>query len=249
MKRLHLQQFILFIMIVGVWFPYAVNAEALQVGYLEFPPFTFTNDEKKPDGIFVNITEHILNTAQLSYNIKKYPPARLYSDVAKGDVHIWPGIKGVPAHKDTTLASESTVFKITLNVYSIGDKSPIQSKDDLKGKNIIVLRGYSYGGLIKFLEDPNNNIQIKGKVNSHESAFKMLTKQRADYVLDYKYPSDKVLKNLDIPRLTHTTISVLPAQWIVSKATPNAEDVVKILDTTYQQLLQDGTIDKIWAEN
>ena len=72
------------------------------------------------------------------------------------------------------------------------NKPLAKSKEDLIGKHIITIGGYSYGGLRKFISDPANNI-VSEPAKTHKAAFEMLVDSRADYLVDYASAADHIL--------------------------------------------------------
>ena len=53
----------------------------------------------------------------------------------------------------------------------------------MRGKRIITIRGYSYGGFINYIQDPANNI-VSDMSNTHELAFKKLEKEFEIFVIE-----------------------------------------------------------------
>lgn len=176
------------------------------------------------------------------YYHKRYPPARLYHNLASGEIHIFLGSKKVLVYEGKTLYSKLMITQIDLRVYTIGQKELPTTKEGLIGKKLITLRGYGYDGLIEFLELPENNI-ILNPANSHEPAFKMLEAGRVDYLLDYKKPAEKVLRNNPVQNLKFSSISKVDAYFVISKETPNAEDVLRRMEDAYMQLKDEGKIE------
>ncbi len=85
---------------------------------------------------------------------------------------------------------DSVVANIDLRVYTVGSKLPIKIKEDLSGKKIIVMSGFSYGGWINFIDDPANNVSVH-KTTDHMQALKLLHRGRKDYLLDYRRPIEE----------------------------------------------------------
>jgi len=117
---------------------------------------------------------------------------------------------------------------IKLNLYSLKDVSTTQL-DDLTNESVIVIRGYSYGGAIDYINDKKHNIKVQ-VTNTHESALGMLASGRGDYLLAYQQPAELVLQDKPIKNLHFNNLSNLTLYFILSKKTPHAGKVLMKLD-------------------
>lgn len=209
------------------------HAEKIKLGYIEFPPFTFTDDAGKPNGILIDLANKVLPAAGYEYEAFSFPVRRLASYIGSGDLDLWMGLKTLPEFEGKAHIGETVIAELVLRAYTKGKKPPILVKEDMIGKSIIVLRGYSYGGWITYIEDPKNNINHI-KANKHEAAFNMLKADRADYLLDYKEPSEMALQKVSIPDLEFNQISALPCYFVISKANPNGKKILDDLENAYK---------------
>ena len=228
------------ILIPGVALP-ADSARTVKVGYIEFPPVFSTNTAGKPEGVLIDLTGKVLEKAGYNWNATSFPVKRMARNLVTGDIDLWVGLATLPVFQGKTLIGDSEVLKITLQSYTIGVKPPIKSKESLSGKKIIIIKGYSYGGWINYITNSENSVAFTGTQN-HTSAFKMLQAGRADYLLNYKLPSDTVLKKMAVPNLHYNTISQFGAHFVVSKKTYKAETLLMNIERAYEQLVKDGEI-------
>ena len=207
----------------------------LKVGYFEFAPFYYTNEKGVPEGTIIDLVKEVFSEAGYDYEIIALPAVRLYPGLADGTVDVWPGIKGVLVHKETTLTTNYVLTYIELRSYNLSGNTPIKVKEDLAGKTVIIPKGYNFGGLITYLRDPKNRIQLE-ETTTHEAAFQMLALKRGDYLLDYSGPARKALKILKIDKFSYSVMSSIPAYFIISKKTQGAEEIKKRLDKTFLKL-------------
>lgn len=221
--------------------PVHVSAEKLKLGYIEFPPFTFTGDSGKPEGILIDLASQVFPEAGYDFDAVSYPVRRLASYIGSGDLDIWMGLKTLPEFKGKAYVGDTIVAELILLAYTKGKKAPILKKEDLSGKTVIVLRGYSYGGWISYINAPENKVNYI-KANKHTAAFNMLKAGRADYVLDYKEPSEKALEKVSIPDLEYNQISALPCYFIVSMKRSDGQEVINKLETVFHKLKQEGKL-------
>lgn len=228
---------IIFIIMFSIlsWFSPAIGSEQIRVGYIEFPPVFSTGREGLPEGILIDLGRRVLKQAGLTGIFKSYPTKRMSRYLAAGEIHLWMGLSTLPEFNETAYIGESTLFSIELRAYTITGAPPIKTKDDLNGKSILTMRGYSYGGWVDYIEDPVNKITTH-KLDTHISAFQALSRGKFDYLLDYRMPSDEALKQIELDNLTFNTISSFDAKFVVSKKAPDAKKLLKKLEATFQEL-------------
>jgi polar amino acid transport system substrate-binding protein len=216
--RLFILSFLLFI-------PSLSSALPIKVGSTDFPPFYVINDDGSASGIYVDIMEKTLEHAELKYTIDTFPTKRLYRNLGTGKTDVFIGLEGSPEYNDHVLYSKMAVSQLQMRVYAI-DNTPLpSSKEDFNGHRIITMRGFGYCGLVKYFEDPTNHIEVTS-TSKHRSSFLMLKNKRADYVINYKQPSETALEELEIEGLKYTNLKNAEVYFIVSKKTPNAQQVL-----------------------
>jgi polar amino acid transport system substrate-binding protein len=215
---------------------YSVENEPinLTVGYIHFPPFTYTNDNGNADGLLFNKAKKVIAQAGYQINTIALPTQRLKKYISTGDIDLWLGIKPPKAIEDHVLVSTQPLSSIQLNIYSTTAES-VTSIAELSGKKLIVIRGYNYGGLIEDINDKNNNIIVHVTQN-HESAIHMLRNQRAEYLLAYQRPISLLLETLSIDNLTVNNLSNFPVFFILSKHVNKASKVMSTLDNTLKNM-------------
>ena len=220
------------------------NNLVIKAGVISFPPFYIVNSDQTLSGIFLDIMEKTLHHAKIKYRLNIYPTKRLYNNLKIGTTDFFLGIKGSPEYDEHVLYSTTEISQIQLRVYAIGDTPLPSTKEDLNNYKVITLRGYSYAGLITYLNDPQNNISIN-TTSDHRSSFLMLKNNRADYVINYKHPSETALKMLTIKDLKYTNFYDVKIYFIVSKALPHAAEILHKLEQAYLVLLELGELEYI----
>lgn len=213
----------------------AVQTAELEFGYVEQAPRTFTNAQGKAEGQVIRLMTDLFAKAGIPWRAVSYPAARLFENLKNGSTQVSVLIRVSSLEKDC-LWSKQDLGGEDIRVYYMGDKSPIKGRDDLIGKNVIALRGYSYGTLKAFLVDPKNNINVS-EAASNPDSFDMLVAGRADYLIQYGEASDKILAAKPIANIRYTTIERITRHLVISKAMPEAEktmirleEVLKTMD-------------------
>ena len=216
----------------------------IKVGTTSFPPFYVVNQDQTASGIYLDIIEKTLQHADLDYRLDIYPTKRLYRNLGNGDTDLFLGIKGSPEYDKNVFYSSTVISQIQMRIYAIGDTPLPKTKEDINNHKIITMRGYGYGGLVSYLSNPTNNIEVTS-TSKHRASFLMLKDKRADYVINYKQPSDAVLSSIEIPNLKYINFYDAKVYFIVSKETPNAERVLKKLEAAYLELIESGELEYI----
>lgn len=215
----------------------------LEIGVLNLPPYYIVeNDTTVAGGYYVDMLKQVFEKAGLEYVFKGYPAKRLYKNVGDGTTQVWMGTLGVAEYEGKTIISPKQTSEINLEVYTLGSAELLpKTVEDLKGKAVITIFGYNYGGTLKFLEDPQNNIKTE-PAKTHESAFKMLQAGRAPFLLDYKEPASEVIPKLNIQDIKKSSIKTLGIYIHINNKVPDAQAIMDKLMKAYDALKAEGKI-------
>lgn len=216
----------------------AWGAEALKAAYVEFPPYSFT-EAGKPAGILLDMLAKISADTGVAFSYESAPARRLFQGLADGDYQVFTGIKTAEVLKGTTVASESVIARIELRAYSLNEAPSIKTKEDLAGKSVIVLTGYSYGGWRPYLEDPANKVQLV-EARTAEQALAMLKSGRAPVLLQYAEPMAKALAAQPSPELKYSDVNALDIHLVISKKVAEPEKLLARLEGSYKKLRDGG---------
>jgi polar amino acid transport system substrate-binding protein len=223
----------------------AAEPQTLRMGYIEFTPVFYTDNDGVPQGLLVDLARQVVPAAGYKLELKSLPVKRMASSLIKGEIDLWAGLKTLEGFEENTFAGDSNLLQICLSAYTLGEVPSITTKEDLNQKMIIGLRGFSYGGWVTYLKDPVNEIDFI-EVDSHESGLKVLERNNNAgnkcYLLDYEQPVDKALQNYPVDSLNKNPINCLDAYFVVSKKTPNAQTVLDRLESAYNELKKSGQV-------
>lgn len=211
---------------------HAQEPEALIIGHDDFPPIAYIDELGQSQGTLLSYAQQIF--AELGYAVKfrPLPSARLYREIANGQVHIWMGAKGKSELKEHVLESKHAISQINLALYYHPDLSPPVLPAALQDQKIIAIRGFSYWEKVNdWLNDENLNTQLI-PASSHASAIAMLLKKRSTFLLSYQEPMQFTKNKLGIDKLSIPSVMLkqIPISFIVSKHHPNAENIVQAID-------------------
>ncbi|ARU56557.1 PAAT family amino acid ABC transporter substrate-binding protein [Oleiphilus messinensis] len=227
----------------------AQKPTTIVVGYTEFPPFEFTDEEGNPSGIFLDLTRRILESEGIKAEYISLPINRLYLYLTQGKVHLWPGLSDVPALQNAVLETNVSPIAITLALFHTHLKPAVTDLSQLKDQRLIVVNGYTYGGLIYQISDPESEI-IPLYASNHLSGLQMLMKDRGDYFLDYIEPIEELNKNQSFPDIVFSIVKKRQGAFVVSKLAPKPEELIRKLERGYTALLNspNSQIDPIKLE-
>jgi polar amino acid transport system substrate-binding protein len=194
-----------------------------------------------PENPLLRLAGALFSRAGIPWYGKSYPAGRMF-EILRGGRAKFSMLVSAPALKDCCLSSKKPVASTELRVYRAAGTPAVHSRDDLLGKNVILIRGYSYAGLRDFVTDERNGI-TSHMAATHEAAFAMLAHKRSDYVLDYVGPASEVLAaNPGMDNVRSDTMSRLEVYLVLSKAYPDAEAVMAKLEAIAEGLDRDAVL-------
>lgn len=215
--------------------PPSEDERVLDVGYVEFPPYSHTNENGQADGIYIDITRRSLEHAGYIPRFHALPIARIYLYLQQGKIHLWPGLGDIPSLQGHVLESSVSPINTELNAWYLDKTPPIKNVDDMRGQRVILIAGYTYAGLLYDLREPDKNITII-TTPTHSSALQMLELGRGDYLLDYLAPIQEELNQKPIANLKSTPLISQKGVFVVPKRIPHAEEILKNIEAAYHEL-------------
>jgi len=215
------------------------SARPLIVGYVDFQPL-YSTVNNKPQGMLSDITHKVFNDLDLNFKEQSMPTKRLFSSLKKGRVQIWCGIK-VDSLQTNVWSGNEVLHHLSLNLYSLSKSGDIAKKSDLKGKTIILLLGYSYGGWGQYIRNKKNEINFID-VKSHDDALRLIKTGRYQYLLNYRAPMNIALKKSPSSELKQQNISHLPIVFNVTKNMASSKLLLSRLDNSLAKLIKAGEI-------
>ena len=181
-----------------------------------------------PVNPLLDFTTVLLARAGLSWHGRGYPAARMFARLRAG-TDLFSVLVKSPALAACCLLSRKPVAATELRVYRKAGTPPVGRREDLIGKTVITIRGYSYGGLLEFISQPHNRV-VHSATARHESAFAMLEAGRGDYLLDYPGPADEVLAGHPVAGLESDLLQRLDVHLVLSRGYPDAPAVMARLE-------------------
>lgn len=218
-----------------------VGRSEIEYGYPDQSIFVATvNVRGQPDSPMTRVADALLTRAGLSWYAVPYPAPRLFKNLQDGITNFSILVRA-PQLETCCLFSKAPVYSTELNVYFIGDTPPVKSREELAGKRIITIRGYTYGGLMQFVADPANRIENEA-APTHKAGFEMLAARRGDYLVDYDSAAREILAESPVRHLQHRTLDRLDIHLVLSRSYPDAEATMARLESIARTLKIDDIL-------
>ncbi len=218
-------------------------ADPVEYAYPDQSVWTIRRDA---DGMLRNpllgLARELFTRAELDWYATPYPAKRMFRRLSEGD-SMFSMLVRAPALQKCCLFSQQPVTSTELRVYRRNGVPAISSYQELAGKQVVALLGYSYGKIGRFIRDKANRVALS-ETARHHNAFMMLQRGRADYVLDYAGPSEEVLAAIPIPDVDYDVLTRLDVHLVLSKSYPDA----RLLMERLEQIAGKLDIERILAQ-
>jgi len=206
------------------------EAPAIEYAYPEQSVWTTKlDDQGAATTPLLGLADKLFAKTGMKWHASPYPAKRMYKVMQEGGAN-FSMLVGSPTLDHCCLIGERSVAATELRVYHSESTPAVQTIDELKGKRLIVVSGYTYGSIAPFLDDTSSSLAII-RVASHEAAFAMLAAKRGDYLIDYVGPAREILEKRPLPGLRSERLAKLEVRLVLSKDYPDAEAMLKKLDT------------------
>ncbi|KAA1174486.1 transporter substrate-binding domain-containing protein [Marinobacter salinexigens] len=221
--------------------------DTVRIAYVEFPPITYRNDDGEPSGMFIDITRKVALEAGYTPEFLYLPVSRAYLYLENGQIDAWTGVSGVPALMGHVLESWASPMPVQLSAWYLSGRSALNHFDQLQNKRVIVIGGYTYGGLLYWLEG-QPSIRVTEAPN-HRAALEMLKRDRGDYLLDYRQPVRDILTMPGDSQIRESEVRSRNLAWLFSLANPRAALLREEFDDAYVRLAERGEVPPVRVLN
>lgn len=214
--------------------------EELEYAYPDISVWTTERDEDgKLKNPLVKLAGPLFEQAGIPWHPQDYPAKRMFQNLREGISKFSMLVNAKSILQDCCLVSKDPVAVVEIRVFHKKGTPAISSREELNGKSVITIRGYSYAGTLKYIQDKANNI-LNNPAPNHFAAFSMFDNGRADYVLDYAFPAAEVLAQNPVKDITYSTLKKTNVYLILHKDYPDAENVMAKLEKIAATLDKDA---------
>ncbi|WP_228260729.1 substrate-binding periplasmic protein [Marinobacter orientalis] len=214
--------------------------DTVKVGYIDAPPLTYQSENGRAEGSFIELTRRVAEEAGYDPDFEYLPVTRAYFYLRTGGIDVWPGVTDVPALKGEVLESFVSPQPFQLSAWGMQTMPPVSHFNDLKGTTLILISGYTYGGLADLLERTPDIALTDAP--SHQAAVAMLKRGRGDYLLDFHGPVKAVLKEFPVQGIREYPVRIRNTAWVFSLANPRSSQLRDEFDDAYLRLAERGEV-------
>lgn len=234
---------VIFIAVLLSWPAYAQapseeERATLQIAYVEFAPFVYTDDNGEATGSAKTLSDRIAARAGYELEWESLPRNRIGRYLKSGELDMWLGVAGLPDLQAHTLETRTPIASLNLSAYHSPQLPEVKNIEDLRGKSLILISGYTYMKVLEeIMTDPRTTYS---RAPHHAASLQMLMMGRGDYLLNYDQPLARAMEEHPpmIP-LQRSPLLTREAIFLVSRQTREAETVVRRLNTAYQALKEE----------
>ncbi|MEQ6885707.1 transporter substrate-binding domain-containing protein [Salicola sp. Rm-C-2C1-2] len=200
------------------------QSAVLKGAYIEFPPLTYTNEQGAPAGLHIETTNRLAQKAGYKIDWRSLPIDRIFLYLQKGNLDVWLGAQDVPMLAEWTREPGFSFGQIRLNAYHKETTEPVSAIPDLRGKHLIMIRGYTY---LDRLDDVVEAAETQvDHASTHRAGLRMLQADRGDYLLDFEAPVTQALETLSLPAITDSPLTGWNTTLVFSKRADHSEDAI-----------------------
>ena len=218
-------------------------SKLLKIAYVDFPPMTYQKADGSPAGTFIEITRKVAIEAGYEPEFLYLPISRVYLYLRNGRIDVWPGSANVPALKGEVLETWVSPFASQLSAWYLEGTEPLSHFDQLQGKTVITIAGYTYGGLLYWLEG-ESSIDVTQAPN-FRAALDMLKLGRGQYLFGHRDPVLETLAMSEDEKIRESEIRLRNLTWLFSLANPRAAILREEFDDAYLRLAEQGEVPPI----
>jgi len=231
------------------WTGFVAHAEQspLRFGGPLFPPY-FEMQEGEPAGGAVPLLTSIIRGAGLEPLIEVQPAVRLIQKLEEGEIEMAMLVQNDSLDSVAKyIRSPLPIWEVVLNLYSHNQPLEIRSREDLRGKQIAVIRGYGYGGLRDWMAQQPNDILLT-EVYSPEVALRVVSHGRVPFALFYEDSYQAELRQLreSLPNIVSTSFQRIPSYLYLNRsAFSDPEARMAAMMAAYRSLVLKGKMARL----
>lgn len=206
----------------------------LRAAFIDFPPYKYKDEEGNAAGPWVEFSEQLATEAGYQLTWVELPISRVYRHLITGKVDLWPGVAGIPELEGAVLETNLTPLSLSVTAYHLDDQPSISRLEELRGKELILIGGFTYLGLLDdIIKDPSTTV---ARTPEHDSALRMLSLGRGQYMVNYDEPVNELLADNPIENLRRSLLVEVRGAFVISRKTPGAHEVKKDLEQAFETL-------------
>ncbi|MCW8885831.1 MAG: transporter substrate-binding domain-containing protein [Motiliproteus sp.] len=222
---------LLILTVIGSMLPNLVSGadrDVIRVGMMDFPPYYSLSKDNLVEGELVDLLNRVMIEMDQRWTPQFFEVPHLLTNLTEGKTDLAMLIRH-PLLEQKALYGKRPVGRLILKAYRRDSNPAAQSLESLRGKRLILLRGYGYGGLVNKLIDAKNG-RSPLFASNRKQALQWLQAEKGDYLLDYQGPASTALKNLGYSKITGDTVLDKNIYFVLSGRLANAPSIMARLE-------------------
>ncbi|MFQ3248376.1 hypothetical protein [Glaciecola sp.] len=210
--------------------PSVPESFVLQWGFVYMPPLAYQDEEGKTKGELAEMMTAVSKLSGIAHEPMQFPNARAIFNLNQKKINFAIGMKSLIDNKEGFITSTFPVSKVQLLIVHLEETEAVNSIEELKGKDLVLLSGYTYGGLRgKFEEIAANTFNV----DNHNRAIEGLKLKRGDYALLYKTSSEFSLGNNNPADFKSTIVGEVELFFMLNKNVEQSSLIMQKLESSF----------------
>jgi polar amino acid transport system substrate-binding protein len=229
------------ITITAVFFlPMAMADQSLSLGNSDWPPFIIEGQDR---GASEELVCEALKLAGWTCSVKVYDWDKVLEDAQKGSVDGIAAVWRTPEREQYLLFSEPYLTNRIVPIVAKDSKIFLQKPGDLAGWRVAMVPDYAYGEEIESAKSSFTLVPVRESAE----AIKAVQEDRADIALVDDLVAHAQLEIEAEPdfAVINAVLAYRELYFAVSRAHPQAEQIISDFHHHYETMLKDGAVNEI----
>ncbi|MDP4528516.1 transporter substrate-binding domain-containing protein [Alkalimonas delamerensis] len=221
----------------------AAEQEPLHWGFVHFPPFYYLDEQGQAAGRLATLLKQVMVQVGRHYEYQQYPNRRMIHKLNTSKLDIALVMTSVLEDRDQYLTSRCPISSMTLSAFWLGERPKVKQISDLFGSRVILMSGFSYGGLRPMLKPGYGVVREMVEVGQHQLGIEALQLNRGDYLLNYKETATLALSADEAADVRHSVLSEIPVYFLLRADLPDSHALMQQIEQALTSLVGDSCRD------
>ncbi|MCC5827350.1 transporter substrate-binding domain-containing protein [Alkalimonas sp.] len=213
----------------------AIAQAPLHWGFVHFPPFYFQTEDGKAAGQLADFVAELMAELERDYTFEQYPNRRMIHLLNEGALDFALVMTSVLKDHSLYRISQRPITSMQLSAFWLGERSEVERVGDLFGSRVILMSGFSYGGMRFMLEPGYGVVREVVEVNEHALGIEALRLNRGDYLLNYKETATLQSAVDDVADIHHSVLKTIDVYFLLRADLPDSEALMQQIDQFLSQ--------------
>ncbi|MCH8538384.1 MAG: transporter substrate-binding domain-containing protein [Alkalimonas sp.] len=203
---------------------------ALHWGFVHFPPFHYQTEEGSAEGLLVDLVDRVMASVDREYSFQQYPNRRMIHLLNEGKLDLAVVMTSVLKDKALYRISQQPVSSMQLSAFWLGEREPVTRVGDLFGSRVILMSGFSYGGIRHMLEPAYGVVREVVEVDKHGLGIDALRLDRGDYLLNYKETATLEVQEHELADINHSVLNRVDIYFLLRADLPGSAQLMQQIE-------------------